>query len=111
MEILELRNDKVVWSEDALAQKEIKELITLSKKKDPELFQDAATYIYWAYKKDGLYSNQLPTSRKEETCARHLQNRKWTDFENIPVVKQIIDLYVKYSFTVMEMMYEKMKRY
>lgn len=110
MPFVELNNDKVIWTEEGLVQKEVRELQTISCSIDDEFFNDVATYIYWAYKKDGLYDSELPNIKKDTVCRRHFNNRKWEDFEDIQQVRDIIKLYINLSYTVTEKMYIKLKK-
>lgn len=109
MPYVELKGDKVSWTLEGLAQKEVLDLKVFLEKRDIDMFNDCATYLYWTYKKGGFYDTELPTSKKEMVCKHHFVNREWTDFEDLPMMKTIIERYIDLTYTVIEKMYLKLK--
>ena len=110
MSFLILNNGKVEFTEEGKTLPPVIELNNRDKHLDKKFFDDTATYIFYVYKKEGVYSNKLPQTRKQFVIDKHLSLRKVTDFERNPTVKKIIDLYIELQFTPIEQLGEGLKR-
>jgi len=106
MPFVELISDKVSWTEEGLAQKEV---LALKKFKDKDFLQDFGTYLYWVYKPSGFYENEFPSTKKVMVCERHINNRKWEEFEDVKECREIINLYIKLSYSLSERAYMKLR--
>jgi hypothetical protein len=110
MSFLVLNNGKVEFTEEGKTLPAVIELNNRDKHQDKRFFDDTATYIFYVYKKEGVYTNKLPTAKRQYVIEKHLPNRKVSDFENNITVKKIIDLYIELQFTPVEQLGEGLKR-
>lgn len=110
MSFLVLNNGKVEFTEEGKTLPAVIELNNRDKHLDKKFYDDTATYIFYVYKKEGVYANKLPSSKRQYVVEKHLSNRKVSDFENNITVKKIISLYIELQYTPVEQLGEGLKR-
>ena len=110
MSFLTLNNGKVEFTEEGKTLPAVIELYNRDKHVNKRFVEDTATYIFYTYKREGVYQNKLPQSKKQYVINKHLPDRKVDDFEKNITVKALIDLYIELEFTPLEQLYEGLKR-
>ena len=110
MSFLTLNNGKVEFTEEGKTLPAVIELYNRDKHVNKRFVEDTATYIFYTYKREGVYQNKLPQSKKQYVINKHLPDRKVDDFEKNITVKTLIDLYIELEFTPLEQLYEGLKR-
>jgi len=108
--IILTENDNITITDDALAHPLIRKVYDQDNTSNKELFLKYISYIYWAYNPNGIYTNLLPENRKEVVIKIVAKNDNWKDIENVPGMKEMIDLYVETSYSPNEILYESCKR-
>lgn len=94
---------------EAMALSEVKDLYSSDHTTNKTLWKQWIKYIYFVYKKDGVFSNDLIASKRKEVCSRFFPERDPLYFEQNPKVKAVIQLYVRKQYTHWERLFEKWK--
>jgi hypothetical protein len=105
MSFIELKNGEIEVTEEGKTLPEIKELYAADRTSSHKRwYKDALTFLYYVYKRDGIYANLFPSERKERVIQRYMPGRSIKDFENNKAFVKVRDLYMDLQFTTVERM-------
>jgi len=87
-----MENGVVMATEEGMALPQVQDVYSADRTTTKKFFNDVLRYIFFVYKKDGIYQDMFVTFRKKLVLERHLQDRKEDDFEkNQRVVNLILE--------------------
>lgn len=98
MSFLYLENNVVKITDEGMALKPYDVLYKSDKTEGKKFFNQVITYIYWVFKKDGIYSNQPLPSRKKHVSKAYI-NRNYKELERQPKVRECIEEYYNINYT------------
>lgn len=107
----ELKNKKVVATEQGMMERHIKELYDRDHTSGKERFNKMAEYIFFVYDKKSMYANVPLEDRKKMVSADQLQSPGyWSKAESNEDVKKIIEKLNRLQFSHKERLLEGAKR-
>lgn len=90
MSFLYIENGVVGITEEGMALPAVQDVYNSDRTTTKKFFNDVIRYVFFVYKKDGVYQDLFLGYRKKLTLERHLPDRKEDDFEkNIRVINFI----------------------
>jgi len=110
MPFLELKDGVVSPTPEGEMLSVVKSLSDSDKTKTKTYFHDALLYVFYVYKKDGVYADSFETYRKKIVITRHLPNRTIDDFENNKRVQALIAEYNERQYTKLERFYYQIEK-
>jgi hypothetical protein len=109
MSFLYLEKDQVKVTADGMALPAVQSFYAGDNSAGKKRFFKAMKYIYYVYNKDGVLRNKLPEDRKKIVCNTYLDAIDPEVYEKSALVRPIIDLYIDYSISPTELLYEQLK--
>lgn len=94
---------------EAMMLKELDDLYKSDHSPAKESWKKWIKYIYFVYKKDGVFSGDLLAEKRKEVCIRFFPDRAPDYFESNPKIRAVSKLFVNKQFTHWEKLYEKWK--
>jgi len=107
---LELVEGEIKVTAEGMELSSVKELYARDRHQGKPWFNACIKYIYYMYKKGGMFSNMLPEQRGTRICSEMLKDRnKMQDFELDIYCKRVITDYLNLQYTPNELLYESIK--
>lgn len=106
MSFLRYENGKIEIEDDAMTIPEIKKLYA----HDKVFFGEAIIYLYWMYKRGGIYKQKLPRQRQEIIKQNYLSRYTPEEIEKNIFFKNLKKYYIEDQHTTAEIFYENLKR-
>lgn len=110
MSFLYMEDGKVFPTEEGKELPAVKALYNADKTEGKRFYNDALIYIFFVYKKDGVYHDMYETMRKKTVLQRHLPKREEKHFEENKRVAELIDEYLQRQFTKTERLLYKLEK-
>lgn len=110
-EILQVKDNKVLVSDEAMLLPEFQTLFKNDKSKNKERFFDIIFYVYYVYKFDGPLKNMYPEDRKAYVCNSLMGGRVTAkEIESSQEAQKLISLYYKLTMSFIRRDYEQTKQ-
>jgi len=110
MSFLILKDNKVRCTEEGFSLKEVKRVWNNDKSgKEKSYFNNVITGIFYIYKPRGLFWHKALAERIEKVNKDYLVNSHWSDIIKRDGVEDLVKLYIELSWTINEIMMEKVK--
>lgn len=109
MSFLYIEDGIVKATEEAMALPVVDALYKSDKTEKRRYFNDCLKYIFFVYKKDGIYKDMMHAHRKRMVINRHFEKRKENDFESNLRVQAVIEEYLQRQHTKMERFYYQLE--
>ncbi len=109
MSFLYIEEGVVKVTEEGMALPAIDALYRTDKTDRKRYFNDCMKYVFFVYKKDGVYKDMMLTHRRKIVINRHFEKRKEDEFENNLKVQGVIEEYMQRQHTKMERFYYKLE--
>ncbi len=109
MSFLYIEEGIVRATEEGMAIPVVNTLFKSDKTEKKKYFYDCLKYIFFTYKKDGVYKDMMLQHRKKMVINRHFESRKENDFESNVRVQSVIEEYMQRQHTKMERFYYKLE--
>ncbi len=107
--MIEYKNGVVTLHEDAYGIKEVDSFYKSDKTGKKEYFKECITYLYWMYKKGGIYSQNLPRQARKIIKAQHLKNFDPDIMEKNKKFQELRDCYIEHQYSITERFWAKVK--
>lgn len=94
MPFLYIQDGVVSATEEGMELPQVKAVYSSDKTQGKKFFNDVLRYVFFVYKKDGLYQDLFLSYRKKLAIERHLPGRDIEDFETN---RRVLDLIAEYQ--------------
>ena len=109
MSFLGYKNGGVFVEESAMSIPELSRLYKADNTKNKAYFEDCIAYLFFMYKRKGIYSGRLPRQAQDIIEKTHLKKTKAKEIEDDPNFKDVKKLYLDSQLTLTENFYEKVR--
>lgn len=99
MPFLYLENGEVFPTEEGMEIPAVKSVYNADKTDGKVFFRDVLKYLYYVYRKDGVYSDMFEQMRKTTVIERHLPKRDYKVLESNKRVQELIKEYLERQMT------------
>ena len=110
MSFLYIKDGVVLPTEEGKTIPQLKALYNADKTESKRFYNDALTYIYFVYKKEGVYDDMYESMRKKTVINRHLPKREEKQFEENKRVRELIQEYLDRQLTKNERLLYKLEK-
>jgi len=94
---------------EAMELSEVKDLYASDRTTNKTSWKQWIRYIYFVYKKDGVFSGDLLAQKRKEVVSRYFPEKDVKYFEENKKVRAVAMLWMKKQYTHWELLYEKWK--
>lgn len=106
---LSYKNGGVFVEESAMSIPEVAKLYRTDNTKNKAFFEDCMTYLFFMYKRKGIYAGRLPRQAQDIIEKTHLKKTKAKEIEDDPNFKEVKKAYLDAQLTLTENFYEKVR--
>jgi hypothetical protein len=110
MSFLYIEEGIVKTTDEGMALPSVNALYRSDKTEKKKYFNDCLKYIFFVYKKDGVYKDMMHQHRKRIVINRHFEKRKEHEFEGNLRVVAVIEEYLDRQHTKMERFYYQLEQ-